>query len=82
MTFSLRLCQQVSDGWNTDDTLEVSAHWWRRFLLSQEKALAAQNKVLTSPPVLGLTSSPRGTGTNEHLEPREEQRAAASERAG
>lgn len=39
-------------------------------------------KVLDNVPVVLEPTSQRGTGTNEHMEPREEQRAAASERAG
>lgn len=82
MTFSLRLCQQVSDGWNTDEVCIVSEHWWRRFLLSQEKALANVKYSLTRTSTDGLTSGPRGNGTDVNLEPREEQRSAASNRAG
>ena len=68
MTFSLRLCQQLGDTWNTDDTVLVSEHWWRRFLLSQEKSLAAEKKQLTTGVAKGLTSLPRGTESNGTLE--------------
>lgn len=66
----LRLC--------TEELYIVSEHWWRRFLLSQERAMADDKKGLTVPVRLDVKSPHRSTGTNEHLEPRKEQRTAAS----
>lgn len=57
----LRLC--------TEELYIVSEHWWRRFLLSQEKAMSSQKIALDKPPVESTSINvPRGTKRNGTLE--------------
>jgi hypothetical protein len=49
MTITLRLV--------TGDVIVVTERWWRKFLLSQEQAFAAQKKPLTSTRTTGVDSS-------------------------
>jgi hypothetical protein len=53
----LRLC--------TDEPIVVSEGWWRRFLLSQAKALGDTKKRLTRTSTMDVQSQLRGTGTDE-----------------
>src|SRR5882762_2024790 len=59
---------------NNGDVHLVTIGWWNRFLEQQIKDL-------TSTGTNGLTSGPRGTGTNVYLEPREEAGRRGSQNA-
>lgn len=53
---------------------KVTKSWWERFLDGEIKRL-------TGTSTIGLTSGPRGNGTDVHLEPREETGRRGSQNA-
>ena len=56
---------------DSDEVRIVTEGWWRRFLISQAKALGVAKKELTRSTGTGVDSEVRGTGTDGILQGQE-----------